>query len=42
MAAYGAARSFAQQLNRQNVADLLQKTFDEEDQASHELMDVAL
>jgi ferritin-like metal-binding protein YciE len=42
MAAYGAARSFAQQLNRQNVADMLQKTYDEVDQASHELKDVAL
>ncbi|MCE5278109.1 MAG: ferritin-like domain-containing protein [Planctomycetaceae bacterium] len=42
IAAYGAARSFAQHLNYDDVADLLQQTLDEEGQTDHKLTEIAL
>jgi ferritin-like metal-binding protein YciE len=41
MAAYGAARAFARHLQREDVADLLQKTLDEEGKTDHELTELA-
>src|SRR5262249_52536334 len=37
MAGYGCARTWAQQLGHNDIADLLQKTLDEEGQADHKL-----
>lgn len=42
MAGYGAARSCAQQVGRNDVAALLQQTLDEEGQTDHKLTDIAL
>ena len=42
MAGYGSARSFARQINRQDLADLLQQTLDEEGAADHKLTDLAV
>jgi ferritin-like metal-binding protein YciE len=41
MAAYGTARSWAQQLGRSEAADLLQHTLDEEEQTDQLLSDIA-
>jgi ferritin-like metal-binding protein YciE len=41
MAAYGCARSFAQQLGLSDVADLLQQTLDEEGRTDHRLTQIA-
>lgn len=41
MAGYGSARSFAQQLGRHDLAQLLQETLDEEGGADHKLTDIA-
>jgi len=42
MAGYGAARSFAQHLGRNDVADLLQQTLDEEGAANEKLTKLAI
>src|SRR5690606_30829282 len=41
MAAYGSARSFALRLSRQDAADLLQQSLDEEGAADHKLTEIA-
>jgi ferritin-like metal-binding protein YciE len=41
MAGYGSARAFAQHLQRQDIADLLQQTLDEEGETDHELTELA-
>jgi ferritin-like metal-binding protein YciE len=41
IAAYGCARTFAQQLGHQDIADLLQETLDEEGSADKKLTDIA-
>ena len=41
MAGYGCARTFAQQLGHQDIADLLQETLDEEGNADKKLTDIA-
>jgi ferritin-like metal-binding protein YciE len=41
IAAYGTARTWAQQLGRQEAADLLQQTLDEEEQTDQLLSDIA-
>ncbi|WP_246113115.1 YciE/YciF ferroxidase family protein [Allorhodopirellula solitaria] len=41
MAGYGSARNFAQQCGRNDVADLLQQTLDEEGNADKKLKEVA-
>ena len=41
MAAYGAARTFAQHIHRDDVASLLQETLDEEGNTDHELTSLA-
>lgn len=41
MAAYGSARAFAQHLQRQDIAELLQQTLDEEGETDHELTKLA-
>lgn len=41
MAAYGSARAFANQLNRHDIADLLQDTLDEESMADKILTQIA-
>ena len=41
MAAYGTARAFAHVVGENQVADLLQKTLDEEGQANNKLTQIA-
>ena len=41
IAAYGCARTFAQQLGQQEIADLLQETLDEEGNADKKLTEIA-
>jgi ferritin-like metal-binding protein YciE len=41
MASYGAARSFAQHLHRDDIAQLLQETLNEEGNTDHELTELA-
>jgi ferritin-like metal-binding protein YciE len=41
IAAYGCARTFAQQLGHQDIADLLQETLDEEGNADKKLTEIA-
>ncbi|EMI17210.1 protein containing DUF892 [Rhodopirellula maiorica SM1] len=41
MAGYGSARTFAERCGRQDIADLLQQTLDEEGKADHKLTEVA-
>lgn len=42
MAGYGSARTFAQQLGLNDIAELLQQTLDEEGAADHKLTEIAL
>ena len=42
MAGYGCARTFAQQLGHQEIADLLQQTLDEEKAADEKLTSIAM
>jgi ferritin-like metal-binding protein YciE len=41
MAGYGSARTFAQLLGRDDAADLLEQTLDEEKEADQKLTDIA-
>mgnify|MGYP003653726224 CR=1 FL=1 len=41
IAGYGSARTFAQRCGRQDIADLLQQSLDEEGEADHKLTEVA-
>ena len=41
IAAYGSARTFAQQLGRSDIADILQQTLDEESTADRHLTEIA-
>lgn len=41
IAGYGSARTFAQQVGRSDVANLLQETLDEESEADHKLTQIA-